>query len=80
MSEAPTALLLTADDGHGETFVLSDLADLQKPSMILRDRDGFPVCMVRTSEFMEHHSVTLGEPAPAGESKRRRFGRKGKGR
>jgi hypothetical protein len=62
---APTALLLTADDGDGETFVLSDLADLQKPSMILRDLDGFPVALVRTDEFMEHHSVKLGDPVPA---------------
>jgi hypothetical protein len=76
MSETTAAVYLSADDG-GESFMLSDPAQLQQRSMILA-RDNGDLIMVDRQKFMDAgYSVTVDKPAPA---KRRRFGRKGRGR
>jgi hypothetical protein len=81
MSEATAAVFLSADDGHGETFLLSDPAELQQRTMILSDpATGSIRCMVDREQFMAAgYSVTVDAPAP-GSAKRRRFTLRGRGR
>jgi hypothetical protein len=74
------AVLLTADDGQGETLLLADPSQLQKKMLILSDpHNGTVRMMVDREIYLADHSVVIGDPKTPTEDpgKRRRF-RKGR--
>jgi hypothetical protein len=77
---ATAAVLLTADDGEGQTFLLADPAQLNRKMMIISDPDNGNVHMVDREQFLAGgYSVTVeSSDAPTeNPGKRRRF-RKGR--
>jgi hypothetical protein len=72
MSDGTSAIYLTSED-HSEAFLLSDPADLQKRSMVLRDPEtGKPLHIVdRVKFFAAGYKLVLNQPAPPVRKRRR---------
>jgi hypothetical protein len=69
-------VLLTADDGQGQTFLLADPGQLNRKMMILSNPDNGDLCMVDREQFLASgYSVTVESSDAQTESpgKRRRF-------
>lgn len=74
------AVLLTADDGQGQTFLLADPGQLNRKMLILSNPDNGDLCMVDREQFLASgYSVTVeSSDTTTDPGKQRRRFRKGR--